>query len=198
MMTICQKKLWILPVLTLVLLAADALLLGRDGAIHVDRAGQPFPAFRTETLDGRSITDEIFSEKTTAVCVWTVRDANMSRAALQKLSAIAADFPQPAQFVGLVGDLKTGDGAENRATAQEIAAGASPAFPQLMVNDDFTPFLSKLRSAPTIVFIDGAGRLVGQPVVGDEPDLVKKELSRLLEKDSPRSLALKKIQKAIF
>lgn len=198
MMTICQKKLWILPVLTLVLLAADALLLGRDGAIHVDGAGQPFPAFRAETLAGRAVTDEIFAEKMTAVCVWTVRDANMSRAALQKLSAIAADFPQPAQFVGLVGDLKTGDGAEKRAAAQEIAAGVSPAFLQLTVNDDFTPFLSKLRSAPTIVFIDGAGRLVGQPVVGDEPELVKKELSRLLEKDSPRSLALKKIQKAIF
>lgn len=198
MMTICQKKLWILPVLTLVLLAADALLLGRDGAIHVEVAGQPFPAFRTETLDGRAATDEIFAGKTTAVCVWTVRDANMSRAALQKLSAIAAGFPQTAQFVGLVGDLKTGDGAEKRAAAQEIAAGVSPAFPQLTVNDDFTPFLSKLRSAPTIVFIDGAGRLVGQPVVGDEPELVKKELSRLLEKDSPRSLALKKIQKAIF
>ena len=198
MMTICQKKLWILPVLTLVLLAADALLLGRDGAIHVDAVGQPFPAFRTETLDGRAATDEIFAGKTTAVCVWTVRDANMSRAALQKLSAIAADFPQTAQFVGLVGDLKTGDGAEKRAAAQEIAAGVSPAFLQLTVNDDFTPFLSKLRSAPTIVFIDGAGRLVGQPVVGDEPELVKKELSRLLEKDSPRSLALKKIQKAIF
>ena len=198
MMTIRQKKLWILPVLTLVLLAADAVFLGRDGAIHVEVAGQPFPAFRTETLDGRAATDEIFAGKTTAVCVWTVRDANTSRAALQKLSAIAADFPQTAQFVGLVGDLKTGDGAENRAAAQEIAAGASPAFPQLTVNDDFTPFLSKLRSAPTIVFIDGAGRLVGQPVVGDEPELVKKELSRLLEKDSPRSLALKKIQKAIF
>ena len=197
-MTICQKKLWILPVLTLVLLAADALLLGRDGAIHVDSAGQPFPAFRAETLDGRVATDEIFAGKTTAVCVWTVRDANASRAALQKLSAIAAGFPQTAQFVGLVGDLKTGDGAEKRAAAQEIAAGVSPAFPQLTVNDDFTPFLSKLRSAPTIVFIDGAGRLVGQPVVGDEPELVKKELSRLLEKDSPRSLALKKIQKAIF
>ena len=197
-MTICQKKLWILPVLTLVLLAADALLLGRDEAIHVEVAGQPFPAFRTETLDGCAATDEIFAGKTTAVCVWTVRDANMSRAALQKLSAIAAGFPQTAQFVGLVGDLKTGDGAENRAAAQEIAAEASPAFPQLTVNDDFTPFLSKLRSAPTIVFIDGAGRLVGQPVVGDEPELVKKELSRLLEKDSPRSLALKKIQKAIF
>ena len=198
MMTICQKKLWILPVLTLVLLAADALLLGRDGAIHVNGAGQPFPAFRAETLDGRAATDEIFAGKTTAVCVWTVRDANMSRAALQKLSAIAAGFPQTAQFVGLVGDLKTGDGAEKRAAAQEIAAGVSPAFLQLTVNDDFTPFLSKLRSAPTIVFIDGAGRLVGQPVVGDEPELVKKELSRLLEKDSPRSLALKKIQKAIF
>ncbi len=193
-----KKKLWLLPFLALLLLAADALLLGRDGAIHVDVAGEPFPAFRTETLDGRAATDEIFAGKTTAVCVWTVRDANMSRAALQKLSAIAADFPPPAQFVGLVGDLKTGDGAKKRAAARKIAAGVSPAFPQLTVNDDFTPFLSKLRSAPTIVFIDGAGQLVGQPVVGDEPELVKKELSRLLEKDSPRSLALKKIQKAIF
>ena len=193
-----KKKLWLLPFLALLLLAADALLLGRDGAIHVEVAGQPFPAFRTETLDGRAATDEIFAGKTTAVCVWTVRDANASRAALQKLSAIAAGFPQTAQFVGLVGDLKTGDGAEKRAAAQEIAARVSPAFLQLTVNDDFTPFLSKLRSAPTIVFIDGAGRLVGQPVVGDEPELVKKELSRLLEKDSPRSLALNKIQKAIF
>ena len=198
MMTICQKKLWILPVLTLVLLAADALLLGRDGAIHVDGAGQPFPAFRAETLDGRAATDEIFAGKTTAVCVWTVRDANMSRAALQKLSEIAADFPQTAQFVGLVGDLKTGDGAEKRAAAKTIAADCPASFPHLLINDDFTPFLTKLRSAPTVVFVDGAGRLVGQPVVGDEPELVRKELFRLLEKDSPRSLALKKIQKALF
>ena len=198
MMAFRQKKLWLLPFLALFLLAADALFLGRDGAIHVDGVGQPFPAFRTETLDGRAATDEIFAGKTTTVCVWTVRDANTSRAALQKLSAIAADFPQPAQFVGLVGDLKTGDGAEKRAAAKAIAAGGSAIFPQLLINDDFMPFLTRLRSAPTIVFIDSAGRLVGQPVVGDEPELVRKEFFRLIEKDSPRNLALQKIQKAMF
>ena len=63
-----QKKFWLLPVLILVLLAADALFLGRDGAIHLGGAGEPFPSFRTETLDGRAVTDEIFAGKTTAVC----------------------------------------------------------------------------------------------------------------------------------
>ena len=43
MSTIRQKKLWLLPFLALMLLAADALFLGREGAIHVDGAGGPFP-----------------------------------------------------------------------------------------------------------------------------------------------------------
>lgn len=198
MLNLRQKKLWLLPVLTLLLLVADALLLGRDGAIHVDGAGEPFPAFRTETLDGRAVTDKIFAGKTTAACVWTVRDMEISRAALKNLVAIVEELPENAQFIGLVGDLKTEDGAEKRATAKAIAADGSAIFPQLLINDDFMPFLTRLRSAPTIVFINSAGRLVGQPVVGDEPELVRKEFFRLIEKDTPRNLALRKIQKAIF
>ena len=198
MMAFRQKKLWLLPFLALLLLAADALLLGRDGAIHVEVAGAKFPAFRTETLDGVAVTDEIFAGKMTAVCVWTVKDVENSRAALNHLAAIAEELPENAQFIGLVGDLKAEDSADKRTTAKAIAADCPAIFPQLLINDDFMPFLTRLRSAPTVVFIDSAGRLVGQPVVGDEPELVKKELSRLLEKDSPRSLALNKIQKAIF
>ena len=198
MMAFRQKKLWLLPFLALLLLAADALLLGRDGAIHVDGAGAKFPAFRTESLDGRVVTDEIFAGKTTAVCVWTVRDVENSRAALNHLAAIAEELPENAQFIGLVGDLKAEDNPEKRTTATAIAAGSSAIFPQLLINDDFMPFLTRLRSAPTVVFIDSAGRLVGQPVVGDEPALVKKELFRLMEKDSPRNHALQKIQKALL
>ena len=198
MMAFRQKKLWLLPFLALLLLAADALLLGRDGAIHVEVAGAKFPAFRTETLDGVAVTDEIFAGKMTAVCVWTVKDVENSRAALNHLAAIAEELPENAQFIGLVGDLKAEDSADKRTTAKAIAADCPAIFPQLLINDDFMPFLTRLRSAPTVVFIDSAGRLVGQPVVGDEPELVRKEFFRLLEKDSPRNLALQKIQKAIF
>ncbi|MBP5200166.1 MAG: hypothetical protein J6Z82_05910 [Schwartzia sp.] len=198
MSNIRQKKLWLLPFLALLLLAADALLLGRDGAIHVEVAGEPFPAFRTETLDGRLVTEELFAGKTTAVCVWIVSDAEPSRAALRKLSKTLTDLPENAQFVGLVGDLKIEDGAEKRAAAKAIAADCPASFPHLLINEDFTPFLTKLRSAPTVVFIADSGRLVGQPVVGDEPELVRKELNRLLAQDSPRSRALRKIQKSLF
>ena len=198
MMAFQHKKLWLLPFLALLLLATDALLLGRDGAIHVEVAGAKFPAFRTETLDGVAVTDEIFAGKMTAVCVWTVKDVENSRAALNHLAAIAEELPENAQFIGLVGDLKAEDGADKRTTAKAIATGGSAIFPQLLINDDFMPFLTRLRSAPTIVFVDSAGRLVGQPVVGDEPELVRKEFFRLLEKDSPRNLALQKIQQAIF
>ncbi len=198
MMAFRQKKLWLLPFLALLLLAADAVFFGRDGAIHVDGAWAKFPAFRTETLDGVAATDGIFAEKTTAICVWVIRDETGSRSALRKLSMIAADLPENAQFIGVVGDLKTDDDAEKRTLAKKIAADCPESFPQLLVNDDFTSFLTRLRAAPTICFVDGSGRLIGQPVVGDEPELVKKEFSRLLEKDSPRSCALRKIQDAIF
>ena len=196
MRNIRQKKFWLLPVLILALLVFDAAFLGRGGAIHVDGADAKFPAFSTATLDGRAVTDGIFAGKTTAVLVWTTRDAEQSRAALGKIAAMANGLPENAQFVGIVGDLNAEDGAEKRAAAKEIAA--SFLFPQLIANDDFAPFLTRLRSVPTVVFIDSAGRLIGQPVVGDEPELVKKEFSRLLEKDSPRSLALRKIQNALF
>lgn len=198
MMAFRQKKLWLLPFLALLLLAFDAAFLGRDGAIHVDSAGAKFPAFRTETLDGVAATDGIFAEKTTAICVWVTRDEAGSRTALRKLSVIAENLPENAQFVGLVGDLKTGDGAEKRALAKSIGTELPSSFPQLMINDDFAPFLTRLRAAPTVCFVDNSGRLVGQPVVGDEPELVRRELSRLIEKNSPRSRALQKIQKAIF
>ncbi|MBO5514720.1 MAG: hypothetical protein J5963_01290, partial [Schwartzia sp.] len=142
--------------------------------------------------------DEIFAGKTTAVCVWTVRDVENSRDALNHLAAIAEELPENAHFVGLVGDLKVEADAEKRATAKAIAADCPAIFPQLLINDEFMPFLTRLRSAPTVVFIDSAGRLVGQPVVGDEPELVRKEFLRLMEKDSPRNHALQKIQKALF
>ena len=198
MQTIRQKKLWLLPFLALLLLVADALFLGLDGALHVSGAGEPFPTFRTETLDGRAVTNELFAGKTTAVCVWVVRDEAGSRAALGRLSALLGEQPENVQFIGLVGDLKTDDDAETRALAANIAADCPDSFPHLLVNDDFAPFLTQLRAAPTVAFVDGSGRLVGQPVVGDEPELVRKELARLLEMDSPRSQTLRKIQEALF
>jgi len=193
-----QKKLWLLPFLVLLLLAVDAIFLGQEGAIHVDGAGAKFPAFRTETLEGVAATDEIFTGKTTAICVWVIRDEAGSLTALRKLSVIAENLPENAQFIGLVGDLKTDDDLEKHALAKKIAADCPKSFPQLMINDDFSPFLTRLRASPTVCFVDSSGRLIGQPVVGDEPELVKKEFSRLLEKDSPRSRALRKIQDAIF
>ena len=198
MMAFRQKKLWLLPFLALLLLAVDAMFLGRDGAIHVSGAGEPFPSFRTTTLTGRDVTDDIFAGKTTAVCVWVLRDEAGSRAALSRLSSLLGEQPENVQFVGLVGDLKPDDGTEKRALAEKIAADCPESFPQLFVNDDFAPFLTHLRAAPTVCFVDGSGRLIGQPVVGDEPELVRRELYRLLEKDSPRSRALRKIQDALF
>ncbi|MBR5910287.1 MAG: hypothetical protein IKZ66_09990, partial [Schwartzia sp.] len=96
MMAFRQKKLWLLPFLALLLLAADAIFLGREGAIHVDGAGAKFPAFRTETLEKRTVTNEIFAGKTTAICVWVIHDEAGSLTALRKLSVIAENLPESA------------------------------------------------------------------------------------------------------
>ena len=70
-------------------------------------------------------------------------------------------------------------------------------IPQLLVNDNMAPFLTTIKAAPTICFVNPYGQLIGQPVTGYETDLIKKEARRLMATDSQsdidKSLIMKKL-----
>ena len=153
-----------------------------------------FPNFSTIDVNGRSATNEIFAGKFTILILWVTKDTQ-SRQLLQTLSDWQRENQDKLQVIGLVGDVKSTDTAEKISLALQITADCQA--PQLLVNDDMTAFLTSIKTAPTICFVNPYGQLVGQPVSGYEIDLIKKEVRRLMTADSPanidKSLIMKKL-----
>ena len=152
-----------------------------------------FPKFQTTDLAGNTITNKIFTGKFTVLVLWVTRDEN-SRQLWHFLSDWQQAESDRLQIIGLAGDVKITDDADKINYARQITAAYS--IPQLLVNDDMAEFLTTARAAPTICFVDATGRLIGQPVTGYEPELIKKEARRLLGTDSSanmdKSLFMKK------
>lgn len=152
-----------------------------------------FPMFQTTDLAGNPITNKIFTGKFTVLVLWVTKDEN-SRQLWRFLSDWQQAEADRLQIIGLVGDVKNTDDADKISIARQMTAGY--AIPQLLVNDDMAEFLTTIRAAPTICFVDATGRLIGQPVTGYEPELIKKEARRLLATDASvnmdKSLFMKK------
>lgn len=155
------------------------------------------PPFRTKDLEGNTVTQDIFTGKFTVVCLWMTQDAANSRELLTSIQDWRNSAPAPFQLIGMVGDLKDASD-EARVSAALSVSNEIPAVPQLLVNDDLTNLLSRIRHAPTVFFVDRQGNLVGQPVAGNEPILVQKETMRLIKAESEEGKIQKELQNILF
>ena len=153
-----------------------------------------FPQFQTRDLAGHVVSNEVFAGKFTVLVLWVVKDTN-SHQLLQELTDWQVHESADIQIIGLIGDVKTTDNEDKIALAQTIVQDIPS--PQLLVNDDMAAFLTTIKAAPTICFVNPYGQLIGQPVTGYETDLIKKEVRRLMAADSPsainKSLIMKKL-----
>lgn len=178
-----------LPAAVIILLLIVDSFLFRE--LPFEKFDGKFPTFRAVNLNGDAVTEDIFDGKITVLCVWTAKGGHCAEL-LESLDAMNKNLPPRLQIIGLIGDLN------DTAAAESIAKKYSPTIPQILANDDFMSFLSKVRAVPTTIFVDAQGNLIGQPVIGAEPKLIQLEISHLLEGNSPRLEALRKIQASIF
>ena len=196
-----SRKIVLIPLMTVfLLLAVDVFLISRMEevpSIYQESHALEFPAFRTKDLKGNIVTDAVFRGRFSVVCLWVTQDP-AGYELLSSLSAWREASDKPFQLVGIVGDVRETDPAEKISAAQSLAAACAEHIPHLLVNDEMEGFLKRIRNAPTVCFIDEQGCLVGQPVIGNEPDLIRKEVRRLMEADSPQGQAGRKIQDSLF
>ena len=89
-------------------------------------------------------------------------------------------MPPNCQVIGLIGD-KNFDAAQ----VQKFSS-----IPQLKVNDDFAPLLTKIKTVPTAIFVNQYGILIEPPQFVPNTKFIREELIRLSEKDSPKVKAL--------
>lgn len=197
-----SRKIFLIPFLTVfLLLVLDAFLISRLDevpSIYQKSQSLPFPEFRTKDLHGNTVTHEIFQGKFSIVCLWVTQDATTSRELLESLSSWKNACPKPFQLIGIVGDLRDTEPPEKLAVAQEIVGDCPEDVPHLLANDDMEGFLRRIHNAPTVCFVNEHGELVGQPVVGNEPGLIRKEAERLMEMDSLQNEIARKIQNSLF
>ena len=171
-------------------LALIALLFAIDvfylSPLSIEKVPQAFPDFSTTDLEGQTYSEEIFAHHLTLVCLWVSKDPQAVKM-LADLSSWQEREGHAIQLVGLVGDMKEDSPAENLAQAKAVSENLPSSFPQLLTNDSLAPFFSAIRTAPTFVFVNEQGQIIGQPIAGWEMELIKKEAHRILSAGSPEA-----------
>lgn len=193
-------KLVLIPLIpVLLLIAVNIFLISRVEEVpslyqenHI-----AFPDFRTRDLRGNIVTQDIFMGRFSVVCLWVTREAG-SRDLLERLAAWKESSDEKFQLVGIVGDVRETDSADKISAARSMADVSGGNIPQLLVNDGMEDFLKRIRNAPTVCFVNEHGSIVGQPVIGNEPELIQKEALRLMQADSSQSRLGRKVQDSLF
>ncbi len=196
------KRIWLIPISTIFLL----LLLDVIFISHIDEIPSlykkshtvQFPSFQAMDLHGGTVSQEIFKGKFSIVCLWVTQDSKASRDLFSELSLWQSSASKQPQIIGIVGDLRDTDSPEHIESVRNLIRDFPQKIPQLLVNDDLTDFLQRIRSAPTICFVNEKGELIGQPVAGNEISLIQKEAERLMETDSDKYQLGIKIQNSLF
>ena len=91
---------------------------------------------------------------------------------MPELAAWSAELPENVQLVDLVSDVYATD-PDSRATAQQIVEMTGANFLHLVPSEDLVPVLMLSQYVPTTIFVDGEGKLVGEPIIGASPELYK-------------------------
>lgn len=185
------KKIFFPTLIIFLLLIVDGFLLN-DLQIETE---ENFPPFETLNLNGEKITEKIFKEKISVICIWTTNQKDFK--ILSELEEIQKKFSDKIQIVGLVGDVRSNE-IEKFSAAKEISKKFSPNILQLTVNDDFFPVLGKIRTVPTTIFLDKNKKIIAQPVGDANLKFIEKEIEFILKKNSPETFSQEKIQKIIF
>ena len=168
------------------LCAATVLLTGcgDDSAQDTANVAQASPVekniphFTATTIDGDTVTDEIFAaKKITVVNIWGTF-CPPCIAEMPELGEMARTLPDDAQIVGLVCDATANSPQIQK--AREIVRDAGADFVNIVPDEQLTKFMSGVEVVPTTIFVNGRGEVVGKAIFGADVAGYKDELEKLL------------------
>ena len=187
------------PVLPIILLFAlnVCMLWGVEETSPKTLQDTRFPSFTTQDIYGNIVTEDIFKGKFSVVYIWMTDAGNINSIMRDLMIKLSTAKNTPIQLVGIVGDVKEGN-ATKIALAKRLTNNFSPDMIQILPNDDMMPFLQNVHNVPFVCFVDEDGNFVGQPIVGNEPELAEKEANRLLAKNTLAVETAAKVQQGLF
>lgn len=148
--------------------SADTADVSTDAAAGQDASESPaLAAFTAETLDGGTYTqDDLAAKDVTVMNFWSLTCGPCIQE-MPELAAFAKALPDNVQVVTVCLD-----GLSDKASAGNILQEAGfEGVTLLSADGDLLALCSEIMYTPTTVFIDSAGKLSGEPIVGKRPEL---------------------------
>jgi thiol-disulfide isomerase/thioredoxin len=151
--------------LVFAVLAVGVLIFSQLGV----RAEEVFPAFKSRTLDGKPVTNDIFAgKKLTMINMWATWCPPCVKE-MPDLGRLGRSMPEGTQLIGLICDLSADD-QKAKGIAVRILNGANAEFLQIEYSPDMNSYLRTVDAIPTTIFVDSNGRIIGSPLVASRSE----------------------------
>lgn len=141
-------------------------------------SGGSAAAFETTDLDGNPVgTLELFKKhKYTMINVWASW-CGPCVGELPELEKLRAELE--AQGCGIIGILLDGNTSSGLADGKDILKDAGVTYTNLIPTDEMEAFFST-GSVPSTYFVDREGNIMGEPIIGADPDGYRARIKELL------------------
>lgn len=129
--------------------------------------GDLFGPFRTQTLDGEEVDQNIFADaKLNMVNIWATYCSPCIRE-MPGLAELSEEYDgQDLQMIGLISDVAETD-SEPAETARLIIEETAADYTHLLLSEDlYYGYLMEVQAVPTTVFVDDEGNQVGEAYIG--------------------------------
>jgi thiol-disulfide isomerase/thioredoxin len=146
------------------------LMMGTAIASQAPEMPDVFPKFSSRTLDGRAVTDAIFSDKKlTVVNIWTTWCPPCIKE-MPDLGRLGRSMPAGSQLVGIVLDVDGTDDPATIAQAKDILRKSDADFLQILPAGAMASVLGEVLAIPTTIFVTSQGEIIADPLVGSRSE----------------------------
>ena len=187
-----MKRKLLAPILTALLLTTAgctevASEQSTDAQLETKVAAQQaqslktFPTFTARTINDSTVTDKIFADKKlTVLNIWGTF-CPPCIAEMPELGRWVEEMPDDVQLIGLVCDVRSDNDTNTIGAAKKILREANANFINIIPSAEMIDYLSTVEAVPTTIFIDSAGNIVGEPIIGADVEAYKDFVERYLD-----------------
>lgn len=140
---------------------------------------EKMPAFSTTSLDGKTVTEDIFGQAEITVINFWGTFCTPCIDEMPELGEWADEMPDNVQILGVVADVQSA-GGEGVETARMIVEKTGADYEHVIIGDQFKEIYELLVGVPTTFFVNCEGEILGDPIVGANVQGYKDRVEELL------------------
>lgn len=131
------------------------------------------PEFSTTDMDGKKVTNAIFSEYDLTVVNFWATYCNPCIDELPELAKWKKELPDNVNLIGLLVDVDDKE-SDQYHLAEKIIKETGADYQHLIATEAFDDMISNLVGVPTTFLIDKEGKIVGEPFAGADVGAYKR------------------------